>query len=157
MAWEEEEEEFLRENGATMTVRELHEGLRPVSDGLKSNETIRAKCKTMGIKPLQDGRRPWTDKEVEFLEKNRNQMSTPELATALNRTYRSVVAKCRVVPAGPEFIMKRITPWMSSMLTPLPGNEKSIYDLSMELYEAGKRVEIVEKGQKLALMCKVRR
>lgn len=174
MAWEKEEESFLRENGASMTVRELRKGLEPVSESLlsyaKSASNIRGKCKAMGIEPLSDGKRAWTLSDYRFLEENKNHMSNAAMAAALDRSYRSVVAKCRVEGAAKEFEMKQVTPWMPSMLKSVPtkgktGKGKSIFDLSVEMYRAGKIVEIVERSQRvenkkvtqMALMCSVRR
>jgi len=95
--WTQEEINFLRENYNKMNYREISERLGRSWHSVESE--LR---KRLGITKFKHPiHRSWSADEVDFVEKNRNQMTKKEIARQLNRLYSSVYLKMRTLEKEP--------------------------------------------------------
>ena len=153
--WSDAEKQFLKDNAETMTAKELaaeiwkHFGIR------KSVDTVRGMCKSAGIVPKRADRNRWTEVELDYLSKNRHKR-VKELSRHLGRGEKAITIKIH----KQGFLygrMKRVTPWMTTMMETIPDVGKSIYDISIELHQAGRKVEIEQNARKqMAVFCRER-
>lgn len=160
MGWSDAGKQYLVDNAATMTAQELATGVQPLV-GDKTVEAIRSMCKVMGFKPKymlrhKDGKNAWSDEELNYLDINAEKPIT-ELMRHLGRPYKSITSKLFALRNTSEG-MKQVTPFMDTMVETIPDLGISIYELSCELYNSGKRVEVKQRRDaKMALFCNKRR
>lgn len=153
--WSDAEKQFLRDNAASMTAKELVSEIWKQFRDKKTPEATRGMCRSMGFLPKVDERNRWTKTELDFLSKNRHRR-VKELSKHLGRGEKAITVKIH----SQGFLygrMERVTPWMTTMVENIPGKGKSIYDISTELHQAGRKVEIESNGQKeMAVFCRER-
>lgn len=154
--WTEAERQFLRDNAESMNAEELVASI-PTAGNRKSVQAVRSMCRRMGFKPRSDDkRRIWTDDELAYLRENCHS-NIDALCEHLGRTKNAIKSKLYSKSYG--FVeMKRVTPWVSTILEPIPDTGKSLYEISEELWLDGKSVS-VEKNRssgKMAVFCRER-
>ncbi len=146
--WTDNEKAFVQNNAPAMTIRQLANGLK---DNIRSNGAVWAMCKKLGVNPLvSPHQKAWTDHELQFLKDNKS-MKMKQLCEELGKSYKAVATKlCRTK----KLDMEQVTPWMNTLLEWVK-DKKSIYDLSIELYDNGTIVEIRTNSEgKMALFAK---
>ena len=153
--WTPQQEQLLKEHHGDMTVKELSSLLQRLGVE-KQPETVRARCKKLGIKPMSASRHAWTEEEERFLKMNQDDMTNREIAMHLGIPESAVRTK-RYKP-DMVYEMKRVTPWKHRMLEKIDELGKSIYDVSCELYEKGVPVEVrADSHGKMAVFTQERR
>lgn len=153
--WNDTEKQFLRDSAESMTAKELAYEIGKRFGARKSVEAVRSMGKSMGILPKRADRNHWTEVELDYLSKNRHKR-VKELSRHLGRGEKAI----RVKIHSQGFLygrMKRVTPWMTTMMEKIPNMGKSIYSISTELHQAGRKVEIEQNAQKkMAVFCRER-
>ena len=140
IAWTDEMDEFLSNNAKDMTAKELTAGLDALCGMELCVETVRYHCKTLGAKPKSAGRHIWTLDEENFLRDNMGKMVTREIAAKLGLPVDAVYYKRDKLKRH----LKRRTPWMESMVKTVGDTGNTVYGIALELWEAGRRVEVNE-------------
>jgi len=154
MSWTYAEEQFLRDNSASCTIKQLTMALVAHTGIEKSPETVRFRCKKLGLPSPVDGRRAWTDDELEYLHDNRDEPLN-ELCSVLDRSEKSV--KSQLYNKTFVYEMKQVTPWRQTMLEKIDELGKSIYDVACEMWQGGKVIEVKQNDGMMAVFCRERR
>lgn len=140
-----------------MTVKELAEGLKNVSSTARHIENVRMRCKAMDLTPKSArDYHNWTREEEDYLRKSYNRIGYDKMAAHLGLPKKKVTAKAEKMRLR-YGEMERVTPWMDSMLVKIKDTGKTLYDLSIELFDMGRKVSVEENANgKLAVFSRVR-
>jgi len=154
-SWTDREKAYLRENAPEMTTKELAAGLGTLSPTRRSIENVRIRCRNLGIKAKPEGRHHWTEKEDLYLKRNFRKLAYEKIAGEIGVTKKAIEARVHKKQYAAGGAMERATPWMPTMLEPVDGIGKNLYDISCEVWEAGRKVAIEENSDgQLAVFCR---
>ncbi len=139
--WTDEENDFLRSNAPTMTVRQIRAALIPISPKKRSEQVIRNHLAKLELKPVRVMSIPWGDEQLTFLLANHGKMRPIDIAKAMGVSYSYMYNKMKNLDLTVG--LKQVSEWRATL--------RSLDDIAYPLHDAGVRLEIREKKGLMAV------
>lgn len=148
--WSDEEEEYLQANATSMTMKQLHKALQPISAKNGANRTVPGiykKIAKFGLKTKCGIDFVWNSENKKYLKAQYGKVSTEELAKHFNRTEMAIVRQANKMGLEKR---RQGRPKKCKMIQATPWKEHLCQILAVAEWfdEHGFEVEMQTKGGK---------